>query len=67
VHEAADPGVEAGLREHLHSRDVRGDEAGRGLDRPVDVGFGGGRVVWGAPAAEFAIVNEIKPGPAELH
>jgi hypothetical protein len=38
-----------------------------GVPDRVDVGFGGGRVVWGAPAAEFAIVNEIKPGPAELH
>jgi hypothetical protein len=36
------------------------------VDR-VDVKFGSGLTIWGAPATEFAVVAEGKPVPAELH
>jgi hypothetical protein len=32
----------------------------------VDVSFAAGRVVWGAPAAEFALLPEGKPGLSDL-
>ena len=32
----------------------------------VDVKFSSGATIWGAPAAEFAVIAESKPGAPEL-